>query len=321
MTKSIDIEDIKHLRATISDNIILTPVIRFKALERLFSKNTKIYTKLEFLQKTGTFKIRGALTSLIKLDSTQKKYGVCAVSAGNHAIAVAQASKILGIDSKVVMPHKSNKFRVLCCKNLGAEVVFAKDSEHAFELVNEISQKENRKLIHPFEGQDIIDGTATLGYEILTQIKNFDSVVIPIGGGGLCAGVSAVIKSYKPSISTIGVEPEGAPSISMSIKCNHTIKLKKTNTIADSLAAPFSLPLSFQYCRDNLDDCLSVSEDQIKDAMTFLYNEMKIASEPACAVSTAAMINPLRRKLEGKTTVIIMCGSNIDWKSYSNLLQ
>ena len=321
MTKSIDIENIKHLRATISENIILTPVIRFKALERLFSKNTKIYTKLEFLQKTGTFKIRGAITSLIKLDSTQKKYGVCAVSAGNHAIAVAQASKILGIDSKVVMPHKSNKFRVLCCKNLGAEVVFAKDSEHAFELVNEISQKENRKLIHPFEGQDIIDGTATLGYEILTQIKNFDSVVIPIGGGGLCAGVSAVIKSYKPSIYTIGVEPEGAQSISMSIKNNHTVKLKKTNTIADSLAAPFSLPLSFRYCRDNLDACLNVSEDQIKDAMIFLLNEMKIASEPACAVSTAAMINPLRKKLDGKATVIIMCGSNIDWKSYSNLVQ
>ena len=321
MTKSIDIENIKHLRAVISDNIILTPVIRFKALERLFSKNTKIYTKLEFLQKTGTFKIRGALTSLIKLDSTQKKYGVCAVSAGNHAIAVAQASKLLGIDSKVVMPRKSNKFRVFCCKNLGAEVIFASNSEHAFDLVNEISQKENRKLIHPFEGQDIINGTATLGYEILTQIENFDSVVIPIGGGGLCAGVSSVIKSYEPSISTIGVEPEGAQSMSMSIKGNHTIKLKKTNTIADSLAAPFSLPLSFHYCRDNLDNCVSVSEDQIKDAMRFLYNEMKIASEPACAVSTAAMMYPLRKKLEGKTTVIIMCGSNIDWKSYFNLLQ
>ena len=117
MTKSIDIENIKHLRATISENIILTPVIRFKALERLFSKNTKIYTKLEFLQKTGTFKIRGALTSLIKLDSTQKKYGVCAVSAGNHAIAVAQASKILGIDSILSLPLKFSLMKIGCIKS------------------------------------------------------------------------------------------------------------------------------------------------------------------------------------------------------------
>ena len=167
MTGAITLSEIKKLNKILDGYIFRTPLIRCRYLESIFSENTKIFAKLEFLQKTGTFKIRGAIASIINLNKQKKDNGVVAVSAGNHAIAVSHAAKLFGINCKVVMPEGSNSFRVNCCKKLGAKVIFAKNSTAAFNLANEISESEKREFFHPFEGKDVISGTATLGLSLI----------------------------------------------------------------------------------------------------------------------------------------------------------
>ena len=321
MRAAISILEIRKLNIILDDYIYRTPLIRCKYLESYFSKNTKIYSKLEFLQKTGTFKIRGAIASIINLTKQKKNNGVVAVSAGNHAIAVSYAAKLFDTNCKVVMPEGSNAFRVHYCKSLGAKVIFAKNPADAFKLANEISESEKREFIHPFEGEDIISGTATLGLEIFNQCEDMDSILIPIGGGGLAAGVSHAVKQSNKNIQVFGVEPENANSMQISIKKNKVQSDMKIHTIADSLAAPFSLPISFDYCQNNVDEVVTVRDSQIRDSMSLIYNQMNLAVEPACSVTTAALLDPLRDRLNNKTTVIIMCGSNIDWSSYLNIVK
>ncbi|MEC9415666.1 MAG: threonine/serine dehydratase [Pseudomonadota bacterium] len=316
----INPQEIKDLRSKLDEYLYLTPLVRCYGLENFFSENTEIYSKFEFLQNTGTFKLRGALTSILNTDKNKLSNGVTAVSAGNHAIAVAYASKVLGVNAKVVMNKSSNIFRINFCKNLGAEVILAEHAHHAFDLVNEIEEKEKRVFIHPFEGMDVIRGTATLGYEICSQHEDFDVIIIPVGGGGLCAGVSSYVKAVNPKCDIYGIEPTGANTMQMSIKSNSPQSLSKITTVADSLAAPFSMPLSFQYCRDHLSELLLVNECEIVASMSLLFNEMKLAVEPACAVSTAALFGPLRKKIDGKRIVLVMCGSNIDWLSYKAII-
>ena len=148
-----------------------------------------------------------------------------------------------------------------------------------------------------------------------------DSILIPIGGGGLAAGVSHAVKQSNKNIQVFGVEPENANSMQISIKKNEVQSDMKIHTIADSLAAPFSLPISFDYCQNNVDEVVTVRDSQIRDSMSLIYNQMNLAVEPACSVTTAALLDPLRDRLNNKTTVIIMCGSNIDWSSYLNIVK
>ena len=230
MTAAITLSEIRKLNKILDGYIYRTPLIRCRYLESIFSENTKIFAKLEFLQKTGTFKIRGAISSIINLNKQKKENGVVAVSAGNHAIAVSHAAKLFDTNCKVVMPVGSNSFRVNCCKNLGAKVIFAKNSTAAFNLAKEISESEKREFIHPFEGKDVISGTATLGFEIFNQCEDMDSILIPIGGGGLAAGVSHAIKQSNKNIQVFGVEPKNANTMQISIKKNNVqsdIKISK----------------------------------------------------------------------------------------------
>ena len=321
MNTSVDLIAIEKLRSTLDKYILNTPMVRSFELEQRFSSNTKIFAKMEFLQHTGTFKLRGALTSLLNLNKKQLINGVTAVSAGNHAIAIAYASLMLGVNAKVVMPKSSNIFRVESCRKLGAEVVFADDATAAFERVEKIKYDENRVFIHPFEGMNIIHGTATLGYEICEQCNEMDAVIVPIGGGGLCAGISSYVRGKSPATCIYGVEPLNANSINESIKNNSPQKCTGMSTIADSLAAPFAMPISFKHCRDNLSESLMVSDNEIIKSMNILFDELKLAVEPACAVSTAALLGPLRDKINGKKVVLIMCGSNIDWHTYNDNTQ
>ncbi len=316
MTGAITLSEIKKLNKILDGYIFRTPLIRCRYLESNFSENTKIFAKLEFLQKTGTFKIRGAIASIINLTKQKKDNGVVAVSAGNHAIAVSHAAKLFDTNCKVVMPEGSNSFRVNCCKNLGAKVIFAKNSTDAFNLANDISESEKREFIHPFEGKDVISGTATLGFEIFNQCEDMDSILIPIGGGGLAAGVSHAIKQSNKNIQVFGVEPENANTMQISIKNNKVQSDIKINTIADSLAAPFSLPLSFNYCLNNLDKIVTVSDSQMSESIKLIYNQMNLAVEPACSITTAALLDPLRDLLNEKKIVLIMCGSNLNWSTY-----
>lgn len=314
--QSPDPEGIQRLRTTLSAHLVDTPVLRCAALEDELGNDIEVFAKLEFLQRTGTFKARGALSVMLTLDDRQKALGVTAVSAGNHAIAVSYAAQVVGTHAKVVMTRSANPHRVERCRAYGAEIVIAEDVHQAFEAVERIREEENRVFVHPFEGEAIALGTATLGAEICDQVSDADALIIPVGGGGLCGGVSSAVRQMNPACRIYGVEPEGADTMRRSILAGRPESIDKVRTIADSLGAPFAMPYSFELCRRNVDEFLRVSDDDLKSAMRLLFRRLKMAVEPACAASTAALLGPLRERCAGQRVVILMCGSNIDWDTF-----
>lgn len=311
-----DIADIRALRDRLAEATILTPMIRCAAIEDAIGGDTKVYAKLEFLQRTGTFKARGALATLFALRPEQLVAGVTAVSAGNHAIATAYAAQVVGTTAKVVMTQSANSARVEACKSYGAEVVFAADVHQAFEMAEGIQNEEGRFFVHPFEGPAVATGTGTVGLEICEQCDDFDAIIIPVGGGGLIAGIANVVGRLRPDCEVIGVEPEGADSMHRSLASGEPVQIGAVRTIADSLGAPFAMPYSFGLCQLHVDRLAMVDDLQLRKAMGFLFQAMKIAVEPACAASTAALLGPLKKDLSGQRIVLVMCGSNIDWATF-----
>jgi len=315
------IAEIRALQELLQDRLVLTPVVRCRGLEERYGGDNEIYAKLEFLQHTGTFKARGALAAVSSLGAEQLAAGVTAVSAGNHAIAVAYAAKALGTSAKVVMMRSANPYRVERCRHFGAEVVFAEDVHSAFEMAESIQAEEGRFFVHPFEGSDIVLGTATVGAEICDQVEGFDAILVPIGGGGLCAGIASAVKQLNPPCEVFGVEPAGADTMHRSFRSGKPEGIDRVTTIADSLGAPFAMPLSFGLCRDNVDELVLVDDDQLRAAMGVLFHEMRIAVEPACSATTAALLGPLRNRFSKKKIVLLLCGSNIDWPTFAKHAQ
>lgn len=312
------LEDIRQLESQLSDWLQQTPVTRCRGLEVRLGRELEIHAKMEFLQQTGTFKPRAALATMLSLDKQQLSAGVTAVSAGNHAIATAFAAKAVGTTAKVVMTRTASPVRIDACRELGAELVLADDVHRAFELVEDIREREGRYFVHPFEGPFVALGTGTIGLEICEQVGDFDVVIIPIGGGGLCAGISSAVKQIMSSCTVIGVEPEGANSMQRSFASGKPERIETVSTIADSLGAPFAAPYSFELCRRFVDDIVIISDEEMRAAMGMLFREQKIAVEPACAASTAALAGPLKGRFDGQKVVLILCGSNIDWHSYAS---
>jgi threonine dehydratase len=313
-----EIAEIRALRKAIAGDILLTPVLRCAAIEQLVGNGTEVYAKLEFLQRTGTFKARGALATMRSLSAKQRQAGVTAVSAGNHAIATAFAARALGTSAKVVMIRAANPSRVAACRQFGAEVVLADDVHQAFELADRIQREEERYFVHPFEGPQIALGTGTVGLEICEQVDDFDALVVPIGGGGLIAGIANAVKQLRPDVEVIGVEPEGADTMHRSRAAGEPRSIDKVTTIADSLGSPFAMPYSFALAEQNVDQLTLVDDDQLRRGMGFLFRAMKLAVEPACAASTSALLWPLRERLRGMRIVLVMCGSNIDWETFES---
>ena len=316
---TLDLAEATALRASLRHWLIETPVLRCPALEAV--TGAPVHAKLEFLQRTSTFKPRGALAVMLQLDEKQRSAGVTAVSAGNHAIATAFAARELGVSAKVVMLETSSPVRIARCRGYGAEVVLAADAHSAFAQVEQIVLEEERFMVHPFEGPRTSLGTATLGMEICEQVEDFDAVIVPIGGGGLCSGIAAAVKQLRPQAMVYGVEPEGADTMHRSFACGSPQSIDRVRTIADSLGAPFALPYSYALCSAYVDELISVSDDDLRFAMRFLFTEMRIAVEAACAASTAALLGPLGKQLRGRPVVVLMCGSNIDWRMYQGHAQ
>jgi threonine dehydratase len=311
------IDAVRALKQALGDHIVETPVVRCAAVEDRLDNGTEVWAKMEFLQQTGTFKARGALAVVLDLDDDQRRAGVTAVSAGNHAIATAYAANVAGISAKVVMLGSANPARVARCRAYGAEVVMVDDIHAAFRVAEGIQQREGRFFVHPFEGARTFLGTATIGLEVCEQVPDFDAVIVPIGGGGLCAGISSAVKQLRPEVQVFGVEPAGADSMRQSFASGKPVSLKLVDTIADSLGAPFALEQSFELCRDNVDELVVVDDDELKAAMAFLFTHMRVAVEPACAAGTAALLGPLANRCRGLKLVSIMCGSNIDWQTFA----
>ncbi|MCG5073774.1 threonine/serine dehydratase [Paraburkholderia tagetis] len=314
--RTIDGEAIPTLDEIASQHFTLAPwVLRTPVFDRHDMPslgNTHVNFKFELLQASGSFKVRGAFTHLLALDATQRSAGVTCVSGGNHAIAVAYAAKRLGIGVKVVLFRTTSDARVEQCRRLGAEIVRANDNREAFETVRRIEAEEGRYFVHPFNGYRTVLGTATLGYEWATQAPDLDAVIVPIGGGGLAAGVATALRLANPRVRIYGVEPEGADAMSRSFAANHTVRMTHMQTIADSLMAPHTEQYSYTLCRRHIERVVTVSDDALRAAMRLLFDELKLAVEPACATATAGLYGPLRDTLQGKRVGVLLCGTNTD---------
>jgi threonine dehydratase len=304
------LDDIAEQHMALTPWVSRTPTFEkhdFPTLE-----GTPVTFKFELLQASGTFKARGAFSNILALTDGERSAGVTCVSGGNHAVAVAYAAQRMDVGAKVVVVKTASPARIALCRRYGAEVVLTDNLVEAFDTVRRIEAEEGRVFIHPFNGYRTVLGTATLGYEWTSQAPDLDAVIVPIGGGGLAAGVSTAMRLANPSIHVYGVEPEGAAAMSQSFAANHTIKLESMFSIADSLMAPHTEQYSYELCRRHIDEIVTVSDDELRNGIRMLFSEMKLAVEPACAAATAALLGPLRERLQGKRVGVLLCGTNTD---------
>lgn len=313
------LDGVRDARRRLGDRVVETPCWHFRGreIETAVGPGTDVFLKLELFQYSGTFKPRGALLNMLALSPGDLARGVTAVSAGNHAIAVGYAARALGTSAKVVMLESANPARVAACRAYGAEVVSIADVHAAFDEVRRIGHDEGRAFIHPFEGENTALGTATVGLELASQVSDLDAVVVPIGGGGLCAGVATAVKLAQPRCRVFGVEPVGADSMHRSFAAGRPESIDRVRTIADSLGAPYAAPYSFSLCQRHVDELVLIDDDQMRVAMGLLFDGMKLAVEPAGAAATAALCGPLRERLAGRRVALIVCGTNIDVATFA----
>lgn len=315
--------DIRATAQRLSAQVLHTPVWQWQtgAVEQMLSPHSEVWLKLELFQKTGTFKLRGALNCVAALDAQARRRGVVAISAGNHAMAVAYTAQLAGISAKVVMPQHASPARIRACREFGAEVILAPDMHAAFARGQQMVTDELRTMIHPYDGPLTALGTATVGLELLQQVPDLQAVLVPIGGGGLCAGIAAAVKQINPGCAVYGVEPFGADAMYRSFQSGQPETLAQVDSVADSLCAPYALDYSFGVCRRFVDEIVRVDDAQICAAMSYLYRDVKLVAEPAAAVATAGLFGPLRARLDGKRVGLIVCGSNVDPARFSALLE
>lgn len=278
----------------------------------------QIYIKPENLQKTGSFKLRGAFNKIAQLDPESLNKGVVASSAGNHAQGVAYAAKTAGSKATIVMPTATPLIKVNATKAHGAEVVLYGDCyDEAYEKACEIQKEMGYTFIHPFNDHDVIAGQGTIGLEILEELPDADYVLVPVGGGGLIAGVAYAIKSINPNCKVFGVEPEGALSMKSSLDKGAVVRLNNIHTIADGVAVKEVGDLSFDLSHQYVDGIIAVNDYDIMEAFLLLIEKHKIVAENAGALTIAALKN---FKVKDKKIVCVLSGGNIDVVTVSAMI-
>lgn len=319
MTRTaLTLNDINQAAARLKDQVVRTPTVPFTGTALPGFETTSLFFKLELFQIGGSFKLRGAYNVVSQLPKDTP--GIVAFSAGNHAIAASIAAKIAGFKATVVMPKSANPYRVARCQANGAEIVFGDDIADLVQKVESLQQERGLALVHPFENWHTVEGTGTVGLELMQDVPELDVVIVPVGGGGLIAGIATAVKAINPNCRVIGVEPTGAQGMSDSLKAGHPLPSVPVNTIADSLGAPLHLPITFGLVQSFVDEMVQVEEQALRDAMDWFFTEMKLAVEPACAATVAALMGPLQ-SLSASRIGVIACGTNIDNATYQRLSQ
>jgi len=302
--------DIIAAQQTMRDTIKSTTLMPSKTFSKL--ANTQILMKLENLQTTGSFKVRGAFNKIFHLTEAEKKYPVVAASAGNHAQGVAFSATKLGLKSTIFMPTFTPPTKVSATRSYGADVILTGDSfDDAFAASQEYCQTHNANYIHPFNDPKIIAGQGVVGLEIFIQCPDVDTVIVPIGGGGLISGIAIAMKEMKPSIKIIGVEAENAASMLASVDKNEIVTLPTVSTIADGIAVKRPGDLTFKIIEEYVDDIVTVSDTEIAHAAYLMLQRGKLLVEPAGAVALAAAITR-KSSCMGKIVVPVISGGNIN---------
>ena len=315
--------NIDRAREVLQGKIVNTPTLQLNEddLREILPDNSEVSIKLELFQQTGSFKARGVAIGLETLEKDKKAKGIVTVTGGNHGIATAWGASQYGISAKIIMPKTADPFRIDKCKNLGAEVILAENVDDAFRRLDEIEKEENRFVLHPFNQENMIIGSATCCAEIIDQMGDIDILIIPIGGGGLIGGMAHYLDQINSSVELLGVEPVGADSFTKSLEKKSAVRINKVDTIADSLGAPMAMDFSFNIAKKRVSQVEKVTDDEIRNAMITMRDRLGFIVEPACATSLAGLQERYKKKCEGKKVGIIACGSNISFDRYNEILK
>jgi threonine dehydratase len=311
MSVPVTLKDIQQARRRIASGIWLSPCQESHALSKLIG--AQIFCKLDNLQHTGSFKERGARNALLLLSPGKRQRGVIAASAGNHALGLAYHGGLLGIPVTVVMPQFAPLIKSSACRQLGAHVILHGETFGAAKQeADRICREQNLTYIHGYDDPAIIAGQGTMGLEILEQVPDVEAIVLPIGGGGLIAGVAAAVKAKRPKVRIIGVESERWPGFSKSRRAGRPVPITGTATLADGLAVSQIGTNAFAIARPLVDEVVSVNEDQIARAILKTLETEKTVVEGAGATALAACLAGKVKHLQGKRVVVVFCGGNID---------
>ena len=315
----ITINDIYEARRRISGYVVQTPLLRVAQLDDILK--CKVWMKPESLQRTGSFKLRGALNKLRSLTEEQKRQGVVCASSGNHGQAVAFAAKLLGIHAKVVMPVNVNPFKLAGVKRYGGEVILCGTvSSQREDKMREVVEQEQRISVHPFEDNHVKAGQGTASLEILEMNPNIDCMVVPIGGGGLISGMATAAKSVKPGIRVVGIEPTGAPRYSLSREAGKPISLNRVDTIADGAKTDKANPLNFPIIEKCVDHLITIDDEHIKEAMKLLLTQVKLFVEPSGALGVAAALGKTLPFTPDNHVCFLLSGGNGDLNLLASLI-
>ena len=317
---AVDLSRVRAARDRIRGAVYHSPCPYSLGLSRLCGAD--VFCKLDHLQVTGSFKERGARHRLLRLSDDEKRAGVVAASAGNHALGLAYHGQLLGIPVTVVMPVFAPLVKVTNCRGFGATVIlhgetFADAVVEATRLANETG----RPFISAFDHPDTITGQGTMGLEILEDVPDVDAVVVPVGGGGLIAGIGTVVRAVRPSCDVYGVEPTNCASLTAALAAGRPVPAVTRPTLADGLAVATVGQLCFDVCRRVVDRVVTVDEPQIAQAVVRLLEREKIVVEGAAATPLAAVTGPLRDEVAGKKVVLCLCGGNIDVTVISRVIE
>ncbi|MDZ7780018.1 MAG: threonine/serine dehydratase [Gemmatimonadota bacterium] len=317
ITQPFTLENLRAAHARIADAVHRTPLIHSRTLsERV---GTPVHLKCENLQKTGSFKVRGALNRIGALTREERDRGVITISAGNHAQAVAWAADAAGVRSTVVMPERASPTKVRASREYGAEVILHGNAGAAFRRAFEIADERGLVFVHPFDDPDVVAGHASCMLEILDALPDAASVVVPVGGGGLASGIAVATAAAAPNVGVWGVEPEGAAAMHASLEAGEPLHLDSVDTVADGLGAPMAGRLNFEILSAHARGVVLVNDDEIIHAMRMLLERTKLLAEPAGAAGLAALLAGRVPVPEGPV-VVVLSGGNVDLEQLGSIL-
>ncbi|HTL16285.1 MAG TPA: threonine ammonia-lyase [Patescibacteria group bacterium] len=316
----VNFTDIEEAARRIEGPIVRTPCPASIPLSE--ATDCRIYCKLEYLQRTGSFKERGARNALLLLSKEQRQRGVMAASAGNHALGVSYHAQLLGIPTTVVMPQFAPLTKVVNCRKFGATVLLhGANIGEARARADEIAAEKGLTYINGFDDPAIIAGQGTIGLEIAAQVPDLDAVIVPIGGAGLAAGVAIAVKHLKPEVKIIGVEPKRAASFTAAIEAGKPVQIQMKPTLADGLSVPKVGENAFQLARERIERTVLVSEHDLARAVLRLMELEKAVVEGAGAAPLAALLAGLAPDLARKKVVLLLCGGNIDLNTLDRVIE
>jgi threonine dehydratase len=310
----VTLDDVVSARDAIRDRLHRTPLLRSATLGEI--AGARVFLKAELLQKTGSFKPRGVLTNLGALSAEERERGVISISAGNHAQALAWGAAAEGLDALLVMWQGASEAKIEATRAYGAEVdLEARDPTEAFERLAELQRETGRTLVHPFDHPLTIAGQGTVGLELLEDLPETTTIVVPVGGGGLISGIATAAQDRR----VIGVEPELSPALHEALRAGHPVPVEP-RSIADGLAAPFAGTHCLAVCKERVEQVVLVTEEELKYAFRFLYSRVKLAAEPAGAAAVAALLAQKVPLEPGETVVAVVSGGNVATQTAAAIL-